>query len=550
MGLPAQVVVGLSPRSKLHTLGAACLLTLVLPAACTENPPSRVIQEGHAGKAGAGASGKGGAGGTGGSTGGTAGTDAGPGPDACLPERCAGDPACVPTPEEQLTVDICRRYEKHCPDQPADVMMERSPGEMIPAGPEVASTAERPQLTEDQAELYTVETALRSGGIYRATYTGTGEGSGAGGEGGATGSAGAGGEGGATGDPFGERTVTYTAVDDWEPRGPIEDPSKIVPGIVVDPSGDNLTDGTFQSVQKAINMAVLIQGCPRVFVKVLPGTYREKITVPAKTSTPPVTLYGVDRDPSQVVIVAGNSAAGDEMMGIELTIHASATFTNSLPQPFQARNLTIANDYVGDTLQPEDPDKQTAVALLTQADKALFDNVRILGHRHALYVKSTAPNEVSRAYFRNCYLEGDEDMILGRGAAVLDQCRIHSLGDRVSGGAITAPSTRFDNPHGVLIVNSELTSDAGVRNVHLGHTWFEGNDVPAVGKTVIRNSVLGAHIHPTSVWAPTERRTPSDMTLSPRVLYTSDDYFVPGTGLIPPETYLAEFGNSGPGAAQ
>jgi hypothetical protein len=34
------------------------------------------------------------------------------------------------------------------------------------------------------------------------------------------------------------------------------------------------------------------------------------------------------------------------------------------------------------------------------------------------------------------------------------------------------------------------------------------------------------------------------------VLYTSDDYYAPMTGLIPPEVFLAEFGNSGPGAAQ
>jgi pectinesterase len=231
-----------------------------------------------------------------------------------------------------------------------------------------------------------------------------------------------------------------------------------------------------------------------------------------------------------------------------LTIHQSATFTNSLPQPFHARNLTIANDYVAGT-RPGDPDVQTAVALLSQADQALFDNVRILGHRNALYVKSTGANEVSRVYFRNCYIEGDEDIILGRGAAVIDQSRIHSLGDRVAGGAISAASTRVDNPHGVLIINSELTADARVTDVALGHHWYEGEEEQAVGKTIVRNSILGAHIA-AAPWAATLRATPKDPKLDPKILYTSDDYYVRGAGLVPPEIYVAEFGNSGPGAAE
>jgi pectinesterase len=193
---------------------------------------------------------------------------------------------------------------------------------------------------------------------------------------------------------------------------------------------------------------------------------------------------------------------------------------------------------------------QTAVALLSQADQALFDNVRILGHRNALYVKSTGANEVSRVYFRNCYIEGDEDIILGRGAAVIDQSRIHSLGDRVAGGAISAASTRVDNPHGVLIINSELTADARVTDVALGHHWYEGEEEQAVGKTIVRNSILGAHIRPGDPWTATVRTTPRDPTLDAKVLYTSHDYYAPGAGLVPPEIYVAEFGNSGPGAAQ
>lgn len=546
----------MTPRTKRGALGACFWLSLVLPAACTENPPSRVIRP-PSSAAGSGGKTPNAPGGTsGGGTGGSAGSagSGGAGPDPCLPP-CDDPAGCMLTPEQQLMVDFCRIYQQRCPDQPADVMMESGPGTPIEAGPAVASTPTRPQLTERVAdELYSIEKAFEGGGVYTVTYSG--EGTGAGGEAGATGAGGEagaiglGGEGGAgSGQPLGARTITYDS-GPWDPRGPIEDVTKIVPGLVVDPNGDPTTDGTYKTIQSAISAAVVVAGCPRVFIKVLPGTYRERVTVPAKTSSPPITLYGVDRDPSKIVIVKGNSAAGAEEDGTPLTIHQSATFTNSLPQPFQARNLTIQNDYVAGTRPSDDPADQTAVALLTQADKALFDNVRILGHRNALYVKSTGANEVSRAYFRNSYIEGDEDMILGRGAAVFDQCRIHSLGDRVSSGAVSAASTRVDNPHGILIINSELTADARVANVALGHHWFEGGEEEAVGKTVVRNSILGAHVRAADPWQPTVRSTPRAQVASARVLYTSDDYYPRGLGLSPPEIYVAEFGNSGPGAAE
>ena len=419
-------------RTKIKILGTAFLVSLALAGACTDNEPSRTFEqtfEKDAG-AGSGASPSGGKGGSAGSS--TGGTDGGPPADPCL-VNCVDPNAC--TADETLLVAACQNYAKRCLDQPADVMMDPATG-TIPAGPAAPSTATRPQLSEAEANaLYSIEEALIGGGVYKVEYSGGGEG-GAG--------SGAGGEGGGADGPLGVRTVSYDN-DAWDPTEPIEDVSKIVPGYIVDPNGNRMVDGTFQTIASAINDAVNIAKCPRIFIKVLPGTYREKVIVPAKTSAPPITLYGVDPDPSKIVIVAGYSAAGDQDAKCEsLTVHQSATFTNSLPQPFQARNLTIANDYVEGTCASEDPAEQTAVALLTQADKALFDNVRILGHRNALYTKATGADEASRAYFRNCYIEGDEDMILGRGVAVIDQSEIHFLGDRVSSGAITAPSTRVE----------------------------------------------------------------------------------------------------------
>ena len=60
---------------------------------------------------------------------------------------------------------------------------------------------------------------------------------------------------------------------------------------------------------------------------------------------------------------------------------------------------------------------------------------------------------------------------------------------------------------------------------------------------------MGPQIRAADVWAPSLRVTPKSPTLTSSVLYTSDYYFAPATGLFPTEIFRAEFGNSGPGAA-
>jgi pectinesterase len=241
------------------------------------------------------------------------------------------------------------------------------------------------------------------------------------------------------------------------------------------------------------------------------------------------------------VIVNNKTAAG-------ASISSSATLTQNLPQGFQAKNLTIANDYVEDSVAGPD---QAAVALLNQGDKAQFENVRLLGNKYTLYVKSQANNQVSRTYFRDSYIEGDESFIAGRGTPVFDHCEIHSLGARKpTGGIIAAPSTDLTNPHGFLFISSQFTADASATEVFLGHQWFEGSRQAAIGKVIVRNSTLGAHIRKVDPWAPYPSRvTPKEpMPAMPPVLYTSDDYYPASQGPSPAEAFLGEYGNTGPGA--
>jgi pectinesterase len=328
---------------------------------------------------------------------------------------------------------------------------------------------------------------------------------------------------------------------------------------------------TYTTVQAAINAAT---GTDRVYIQVLPGTYRETVCVPS--AGPPITLYSTDPDPSHTVIafnnyanapVAGatiNTCAAPAAAATVLGTSGSATFA-AFRAGFQAKNLTFSNDFAEGAVTSG----IQAVALMTQADRLIFENVRVLGNQDTLYVKSGNVNTVARAYFKGCYVEGDVDFIFGRATFVLDGCTIQYLQARRTaaaqgGGDIVSPSTDWRNPYGTLIINSNFTAEAGTaaNSVALGRAWDEGQaaivdptvtnpyltlvatgmTTPATtaypnGQLVIRNSTLGAHIRLAAPWVP---------AASSNRAYSSTD--VPAAGSHYPANRLFEYLNVGPGS--
>jgi pectinesterase len=219
------------------------------------------------------------------------------------------------------------------------------------------------------------------------------------------------------------------------------------------------------------------------------------------------------------------------------------------------KNITVANDYV----EGSATGNQTAVAMLLQTEQAQFENVRFLGNIGTLYVKSESEVIVARSYFRDCYIEGDQDFIVGRGTAVFDHCEIKYLTARQStGGSIGNPSTLVFNGYGFLFDSCNFTAEAGASGVFLARQWPEESDLVAVrgmavGKMIVRNSILGAHIAGAAPWTGTRTSTPKnpvDGGTTPIVVYTSDDFFPAGVGPTPAEPFLGEYRNSGPGAHQ
>jgi pectinesterase len=307
--------------------------------------------------------------------------------------------------------------------------------------------------------------------------------------------------------------------DNWDPTAGVGDVATFTPTYTVAMSG-----GTHTSVQAAITSAVAQGGTNRVYIRVLPGTYREVVCVPS--NAPPITLYGANADASQTVIAFNNYNGEAADSGAPTNpcsppsattntfgTNGSATFA-AFATGFEAKNITFANDVTAAMLVDPDggPTRGTqAVALYTQADKILLDNVRVLGHQDTLYVESPSVGSVVRAYVKGSLIAGDVDFIFGGATVVFDGCEIQAVSDRRVPTTALSPSTDSRTDHGILVINSHFTSDnstALAGKVALGRAWdrssgsgvagYVSNCIAAGrypnGQAVVRDSTLDGHI--------------------------------------------------------
>ncbi len=384
-------------------------------------------------------------------------------------------------------------------------------------GPIAASTAKRPQLGADQAAGHTMAAYFAKGG-----------------------------------------NIEALEADPWDPvKNGIGDVAKLKPTFTVAADGS----GTHKTVQAAIDAVTAKGGTERVYILVKPGVYRGQVCM---KDTAPVTLYGLDNDPTKVVIV-NNIGAGTKK-DKEVTANAcegrkgadtygtsgSTTFL-AYADGFQAKNLTFSNDY-DESVNPKSGTQ--AVALNTRGDKVILDNVRLLGNQDTLMMKSLNVGTIARAYVTNSYIEGDVDFVFSRALTVFDKVEFKSLTNREGseGGFVFAPSHPQNYTYGFLVTNSKFTSDANKdgKKISLGRAWDDSGGVYTAkdgskflpnGMVVIRSSYIGAHIDAESPWnkaASTSR--PFDSEKAQTVKFGKEDATFPANRLF-------EFRNSGPGAA-
>lgn len=251
--------------------------------------------------------------------------------------------------------------------------------------------------------------------------------------------------------------------------------------------------GRHRTVQSAVD-AVPQNNSSRVTVSIAPGTYRETVRIPA--TKPHITLQGTGGSRKDVVIVYDNAAGTQKPDGSGTYGTSGSATVAAEADDFQARNLTISNDF--DEKANQDMAGHQAVALRTAADKAYLDGVIIEGDQDTLLLDTASKDEQGRAYIKNSYIIGNTDFIFGRATAVVDRSVItlKKRWDGTSQGYVTAPSTPADRK-GFLITNSTITGDVSARSFHLGRNWHAGGDASLAPQTTVRDTTLSGAIRST-----------------------------------------------------
>ncbi|MGV7208576.1 pectinesterase family protein [Oxalobacteraceae bacterium A2-2] len=453
--------------------------------------------------------------------------------------------------------------------------------------PEAAATGKRPQLSLEQAKMFSYTEVLK--------YVGE---------------------------------AGKERIDPWDPLAdPLAQGASFTPDYVVDAKGKADGVKTFNTVQAAVSRILTDGANKRVYLLVKPGVYPELVYIPA--AAPPITLYGVGKDAAATVITARLDAAvpsadyvkqyGPQFAAAHPAVQAMYAWVRDRQasigtmgsmtvwvqnQGFQARNLTIANAYNKDTgngaaacegdckgAQNGVVHHQAVALQVDGADKAQFENVRLIGFQDTLFLKSPRTATTTRSFFNKSYIEGDVDFIFGDSTAYFHQSEVKTLGDR-STAYVAAPDTNWKTRYGFVFDHVNFTHDGSPNALkgkfNLLRQWFHSSrctpygQVPVegyrcalgdtnvfnspkgvitrsvletVGKMVVLNSRIGAHIDKDQPWSDWNRAG----TLAYRpVQYSSDDYWdnllkagidpVRDLGYsarpAPAEIYLGEYNNS------
>jgi pectinesterase len=301
-------------------------------------------------------------------------------------------------------------------------------------------------------------------------------------------------------------TVGALTTDNWDPTAGLPAASTLTPMFTVAADGS----GTHTTVQAAITAAKALTGGARVNILVKPGTYRELVCIDGTT---PITLYGADSDPSKVTIAFDNYS-GKTVDATKVNTCSNPTTANPpkttygtgdsttlfVKAPgFQAMNLTIANDT--DEAAAGNPSSIQAVALTTQGDKNVFQNVHLVGNQDTLQVKTSAATVVARMYFKNSAIDGDTDFIFGRATAVFDGCTLTYVAGRKTNSTHISPSTETPVGFGFLIINSKVLGASGISGTtFLGRAWDDSSGTAPNGQAIIRESQIGSQINVTMPW--------------------------------------------------
>ncbi len=243
--------------------------------------------------------------------------------------------------------------------------------------------------------------------------------------------------------------------------------------------------GNYTTVQQAIDAAPAGRATAYI-IYIKNGRYKEKVTIPS--SKPFIQLIG--ESVANTIITYDDYAGKATGCGTTLGTQNSAGFSINATD-FAAANLTFENSY-GDGSQ--------AVAVLVNADRAVFKNCRFLGNQDTLYLKGGG---TPRCYFKNCYIDGNIDFIFGSAVALFDSCVVYAK-TRLSTASsyITAPNTPAGQAYGFVFRDATLPMNTGGTLYYLSRPWPSPSEALTAQNVVFTNATMSGHIQPAgwSVW--------------------------------------------------
>ncbi|KAG9458726.1 hypothetical protein H6P81_003234 [Aristolochia fimbriata] len=213
---------------------------------------------------------------------------------------------------------------------------------------------------------------------------------------------------------------------------------------------DGNGDTGFASIAEAI-LSVPHKNHRWTFIKLQPGTYREKVVVPKDKRCIILLGSGVDS-----TIITANVGAGNLR---------NATFS-VLADYFVASGITFQNEYnVALPDQITNPVVKQAVAMEIFGDKSSFHNCSFVGYQDTLW------DAKGRHYFKECKISGAIDFIFGQGQSLYEGCviEVNSEINRTRPGYLTAQGREGANDtNGFVFKNCSIE---GYQTAYLGRAW-------------------------------------------------------------------------------
>lgn len=206
--------------------------------------------------------------------------------------------------------------------------------------------------------------------------------------------------------------------------------------------------GDFRTVQECLDALPSKPDGWRT-VRILPGTYREKVTLDVYKNC--VRIVGVGG--AEEVRIVWNDFSGRVVDGYEMSTYDTWTLSLQADDVI-LEGLTVENDAerVGQ-----------AVALETRGDRIHINRCRLVGDQDTFFTKGY----VSRIWVTDSWIEGTTDFIFGPSIVLFDRCRIHAKADSF----LTAASTTERNLYGYVFRDCRVTADTSVGRLYLGRPW-------------------------------------------------------------------------------